>query len=474
MECGLVNTKIDFGKKERDWDGFGFNYVQLSQTVDFDRDPQEYGGFSTLTEEKRQEILGLVFGKNGLKPGLIKMFFDPFHQTENHLNKPGAGNLDQGNYDHEKTTRWVRYFVREGLRMTREDNRDLQILITLYGAPGWMTMQKQVRARDLDPQYHEELAKYMASYAKFLKEHDGFPIRYISIHNEGEDYTRWPEDGGSVENSDYNAYWKPEFVAGFINLLSRVLAANGLGDVKPTPGETSNWTRFHNYGYADAIADDEPALNAIGLITSHGFVGGRTGEMWHGDHRSAGSDLIRAKRPELHSWVTSTSWSGMDARFVYEMHGNIYSAKNNGIIPWAGIQRPSQWRGGDPNPGNAIQIDDNGSFEVRDGYYFYRQVCPVGQPGMYAAHTSSTDEETCAIAFASNGTKNPNAFILVNTGSEEKKFDLTVLGNQNNRCSVYRTGKTEKCAALPDAVLENSRLRYTAPPGSVTTFVEYQ
>ena len=50
----------------------------------------------------------------------------------------------------------------------------------------------------------------------------------------------------------------------------------------------------------------------------------------------------------------------MDAQFVWEMHNSIYSAKVNAIIPWAAVQRSSRWVGGDPNPGTAIRVDDEG------------------------------------------------------------------------------------------------------------------
>lgn len=478
MYINHVITKIDFSKKIREWDGFGFNYVQLSQSTDFWKDPQEYGGFSIISEEKRKEILELVFGENGLKPGVIKMFFDPFHQTEDHLNKPGAGNLDMSNYDHETSTQWVRYFAKEGLRISRENGRDLEIMICLYGMPGWMTVQKEVRGRDIDPKYVEELAKYMVSYAKFLREHDGLPVKYISVHNEGEDYARWPEDGSNTDIIgciDYDAYWTPEFTRDFIKVLDKVLKANGLSDVKPTPGETSNWTNFFSWGFADAIADDEEAVNALGIITSHGFAGHVIGEPGFADHRSVGIDILREKRPELHSWVGSTSWSNMDARFVYELYGNIYVAKNNAIIPWAGIQRPAHWKGGDPNPGNAIQINEDGNYEIRDGYYYYKQVCPAGQPGMAVARTSSTNSQTCAIAFAQNGTKNPNSFVLVNTSSDGKRFDLTVEGNTGRRFAVYRTCDTEKNLQLKDLLVnEDHTCTYYAPKNSVTTFIEKQ
>jgi hypothetical protein len=114
------------------------------------------------------------------------------------------------------------------------------------------------------------------------------------------------------------------------------------------------------------------AIQNIGLITSHGFVSFNANR-WFADWRSTGTDIIREKRPDLHAWVTSQSWGKMDADFINVIHGNIYVAKNNGIIPRATIQRTAKWVGGDPNPGKAIGVDE-GNMTVEPGCYFYKQV----------------------------------------------------------------------------------------------------
>jgi len=142
----MRRTRVDFSKTLREWDGFGVNYVEVAQTRDYDADPQEYGGFSILTETQRREIIDLIFGEDGPKPGLIKVFLDSFHQAE-----PGEGYdyapnaIDLDAYDHTTTTRWMNTFVREGLKTTRERGGDLEILTTLYGPPAWTTKQKFVR-----------------------------------------------------------------------------------------------------------------------------------------------------------------------------------------------------------------------------------------------------------------------------------------------------------------------------------------
>lgn len=456
-----VRAEVDFARKLQPWDGFGFNYVETCQTRDYSKDPQEYGGFSLLSEEERQQIIDMVFGEDGLKVGVVKMFYDPFHQAE-------AG----GKFDHETTTNWLRYFAREGLKKTREGGRDLSIITTLYGPPAYMTKQKVMRGRDLDPAHKRDLALYLVDWVKFLRQKEGLPVNYVSLHNEGEDWRRWTRDGHTdFKGHDYNMYWPPEQVVEFIKLTTDELKAAGLPGVGVTPGEMTNWYRFDSWGYADAIADDPGALAKLGLISSHGFYNGVYGR-WFGEHKSAGIDKLREKRKDLRAWVTSTSWSAMDAKNIKEHHGNIYTAKVNAIIPWAGIQRPTKWVGGDPNPGSAFTVREDGSFEVRRGYYFYKQVSRAGQPGMAVARTMAMDSDIAVLGFASGGTKNADAFVVVNISKDNKKVNVRVKGSDAKSFDAFRTtedGK-DKYAGIGEFAVNEGALAFDAPAGSVTTF----
>lgn len=467
----MIKAKVDFSKKLRVWDGFGVNYVETCQTPDYAANPQDYGGFSTLSPEKRNEILDLIFSGDGLKPGVVKMFFDPFHQTEENRNKPAIGDIDQSLYDHRTSSRWTRYFAAEGQKRTRADGRELQIVTTLYGPPGWMTRQKFVRGRDLDPECKLELAKYYVSWVKYLREEEGLPVRYISLHNEGEDYVRWPEDGSSPNwehGHDYNLYWPVEQVVEFIKLVRDVLDAQGMKEVGVSPGETTNWFRFAEWGYADAIADDAEALEKLGLITSHGFIG--TWQRWFGDTRSTGIDLLREKKPGLHSWTTSISWSKMDVHYLNEFRHNIYAAKVNALIPWACIQWSSRWAKGDPNPGTAFRINGDGSYTVEPGYYYYKQLCRAGQPGMSVAGVACNDTELNFLAFSGNDTGNPDAFVVLNTSQEDKTVDIRITGCDADTYKVYRTSVSERYTSLGEFKSMEGIVTYTAPAGSATTF----
>ncbi len=460
LDFRAVRVEVDFGKKLQPWDGFGFNYVEACQTRDYAANPQDYGGFSILDAEKKKEIIDLVFGEEGLKVALVKMFLDPFHQSQ-----PG------GPYDHETYTRNMRLFVREGLKTTRDRGGDLTIITTLYGPPAYMTKQKVLRGRDLDPQHKQDLVNYLIDWVRFLRVKEGFPVKYISLHNEGEDWYRWNQAGLTDHSGhDYNLFWPPEQVVEFVKLVDAALQKAGLGDVKVTPGETTNWYRFDHWGYADALAEDRDALGALGLITSHGFYSGTFGR-WFGEHRSAGIDKLRSLRPELHAWVTSTSWGQMDAKNIKEFHGNIYTAKVNGIIPWAGIQRPTKWTGGDPNPGCAFKVNEDGTYEIRRGYWMYKQLSRAGQPGMAVAKAIAMDSEIAVIAFASAGTQHPDAFVVINIG-KQKLLSIRVGGTTSTAFRVFRTTEdgNECYAPCGRLVCEQQMLTYEAPGLSVTTF----
>ena len=218
------------------------------------------------------------------------------------------------------------------------------------------------------------------------------------------------------------------------------------------------------------------------MIVSHGFYVGGYNNRWFGPHTSQGIALLREKRPLLKAWVTSTSWSNMDAKNIKEMHGNIYDSQVNGIIPWSGIQRPTQWVGGDPNPGSAFTVHEDGRYEVRRGYYFYKQVSRAGQPGMAVVRTMSMDSQVAVIGFSSNGTKNSDAFVVVNWGEEDKKISVKISGSASKEFEAFMTteGSRDSSGKLTGDGknymdfgvhrTDNNMLVFNAPKGSVTTF----
>lgn len=470
---------IRFDRPVRPWHGFGVNYVEAAQTRDYGRFQQDFSGFSFASEESRKQVLEMIFGADGLRPGLTKLFLDPFHEG---MSKAGNDNDDPmkirlEGYDHETTTHWMRYFNREGLKMMQDWGGSMQAIATLYGPAPWMTRQKYLLGRDLDPEEKYETAEYMASWAKFLIEKEGIDVRYISFHNEGDAYYRWPRDGSNPgeDHRDYNLYWPPEQVADFLKITREVLDANGMKEVGLTPGETQTWYRFDQWGYARAIVDDPEALANLDLMTSHSFAATHIpNSVYYGDYRSIGQDLVHRYKPDVPVWVTSRPWSdGPD--FIENIRRDIYECKANGLIPWAFVAGVKQWMGSDlryrdGSMDNVFLIKEDGSLEISPLYYYYKQITRAGQPGMEVAELINYDPALGVLAFRAADTEHRNSFILVNKSEDKKRVRLYIHGDNCRQFKIYRTMKGENYKDLGLSTLDENLIMYDCPPRSVSTF----
>jgi len=471
---------IYFDDGIRVWDGFGVNYVEACQTRDYRLFNQDYSGFSFATPETREAILDLIFGKEGLKPALTKLFLDPFHEgmskRDNDNNDPFILSLDK--FDHSATTKWMLYFNKEGMRRLNSWGGTLSAITTLYSPAPWMTKQKYILGRDHDPSEKEEIAEYIVSWASYLRNKEKIPLKYVSLHNEGDAYYRWPRDGSNPgeDHRDYNMYWPPELVSDMLVRTRKMLDKNNLSDILVTPGETQTWYRFDLWGYARDIYNNKEALNSIGLITSHSFANTEDpNSIYYGDFRSTGQDLLQSAKPELKVWITSRPWVE-GVQFVENIRRDIYESKANGIIPWALISGAKQWlqSNGTYSDGSmnaAFLIKDDGSYITNPQYYFYKQVSRAGQPGMKVSRVACLDPSLGVIAFSSNGTSNPDSFIIINRSDKTKEVTITISGSRNTGFKAFRTSETERyVTAGLFKVNETGKLKYSAPEGSVTTF----
>lgn len=464
QELKYIPAEVDFSVKLMDWDGFGFNYVETAQTRNYEDFEQDYGGFSLLNEKQKQEVIDLIFGEDGLQVQIVKMFLDPYHQS-----------LPDKAFDHETTTHKMREFVKLGLEKTEKRGDELEIITTLYGPPAWATQQKFIGGRDLDVSQTQNLCIYMADWVKYLK-NEGYPVKYFSLHNEGEDFYRWNFIKGSqrLKGFDFNMYWPPEQVNSFLKEVPQTFKEYGLEGVQVTNGEPSNWTRFYFWGHANSLYEDDEALDNLGILTTHGFISGDMGKLSYGIANDLTTSLLRNKKPELHTWITSFSWGDMGVDFIRMAHENIYSAKVNALIPWAGIQNPSQWVDGDPNPGTAIVVTDDGSYKIQMGYYFYKQLTRAGYRGMSVAQAYLASPQAYIIAFASNETKHPDAFVLTsNIFLWGLPIEISIKGTTSKKFKAFRTSEDEKELFKEIGVFElkNGSIIYDPPKGTTTTFI---
>jgi hypothetical protein len=164
----------------------------------------------------------------------------------------------------------------------------------------------------------------------------------------------------------------------------------------------------------------------------------------------------------------------MGTDFIKTAHEQIYTAKANALIPWAGIQNPSQWTGGDPNPGCAIRVNDDGSYEVLQGYYFYRQLTMAGRRGMSVAKAWLANPVAFLIAFGKNGTEHPDAFVLTsNIRIWSHPLRITLSGTESTRFRAFRSSEdgSEACKEIGVFEVQDGAIICDPPPGTTTTFI---
>jgi hypothetical protein len=164
------------------------------------------------------------------------------------------------------------------------------------------------------------------------------------------------------------------------------------------------------------------------------------------------------------------SFGKMDTTFVEMVRQNIYDAKVNALIPWATIQT-DDWYGGDPNPGTAFWVDGKGGYTVEPGYYLFKQLSRAGQPGMAVSSVSSADSDIQLIAFAANGTRNPDAFVIYNNGQRgSRQVRVRVSGTTAGSFEGYISGFRKHYEALETTPVRDGFLECTIPAQAVITF----
>lgn len=442
-------ASVDFSKTLQVWHGFGVNYVETAQTRDYGQWPQDFGGFSKLTEAQRQEFMDALYGPEGLGLALHKIFLDPWGQAS-----------ADAQYEFERTSKWSRYFLREAMQRTKAQGRELRVLTTLYGPPAWATKQKKLLARDFDPAQADALARYMAAWVKFLKDKEGVQVEFLSLSNEAKDATFFTDDGmGPKGNSDYNLAWKENEM---IDMMRRMRVL--LPEIGFTPTEPTGWDGANYYPFTRT----KELCDALGIVAAHSF--GRS-DQW-------GPDFVKKaleKKPGLPVWTTSHDWRKGGVDFALHTHSQIYTVGVNGIITWQVSKDLSEWRPAPKNPNAAIMQKD-GSLALAHPYHFLKQMSRAAQPGMAVAQAKADHEKLRLMAFASNGTRHPNALVLINSGESAASLHVAIAGTSAALWQARRTSETgDQWRALdPIKPRQDQSIVTELPARSVTTLFQSQ
>jgi hypothetical protein len=476
-----AKVMIDFSRTLRAWDGFGLNYIEAGHTADPEKDYEDYGGFSRLSEAKRQEIMDLLYGPldpkqpdHGLRLGLHKIFLDPHHQSAPDAPFVGANRI----------TEMSRYFMWEAAKRLKARGQRMEVLTTYYGAPAWATSTGKFHWRDINPERMRDLADYMSKWVVYLRREvkergfeDVLRISAVGVTNEGEFPERWNDDGSPKPGNDYNLFWPTTTLAKFLPVLAASLKDHGVGDALIMPTETGGWDFFAMTRMGDPVAStllrDPAARASIGIIGSHSF-GPSTGP------GAAALGMFRGvKGEDLRAWTTSHDWRTGDLALAESTRVQVREIGVNGIITWAATKRVADWQrytNRPPNPQCAVLVNDDGTTRIQSGYYFLKHTSLAGQPGMAVAWLEERPSRGVrALAFSGARSGQADAFVLMNPTAGPLPVEVQISGSA---AKGFRTVRTVE--GLPEgevwrqlgATLRGADgvLRYLAPARSITTF----
>ena len=435
----MLRVHVDFSRKLRDWDGFGICFTDKAVV-----DPEEYFPL----KEHHQRFLREIFGQDGLRMGIVKMFIDPFRLNYCQQDSDEDRIVEIDEYRFYDLPLFHVQVALYALEVVRNWGGDLKIILSGLCPPAWMTRQKELSGRDLDPVNRIHYSRYLVAWARFLSVAEEIPVHCLSLHSRGELWQLWDSSGiPQYSNTGMNLYWSPEMVVDFLKLIRRQLDHNGLEHIGLSPGDTKNWGNFYDWGYADLILEDPLALNAVSLLTSNANLYGNSN-----DFCSAGIDLIHERRPDLHAWVTVDELRKIGPGSIGDLYKLIYRTKVNAVIF-----------------STAIGSKDNSFAHYKD-LSFLKPICKAGQPGMGVCQVGCNGSDISIIGFSGNSTLNTDSFVLINNDKLDWSVPVEIRGSASAKFSVYRTSASENFLRLSDVTVKEGKIHYLAPAKSVSGF----
>lgn len=438
----MLRAHIDFARKLRDWDGFGICFHDHALM-----EPQKY--FSL--QNSHLQYLNSFFGNDGLRLGIIKLFIDPYRQEYCQSSSDEDRIIDTQAYKFYDLPLFHLELCQAADRIVKNWGGTLKIMLTCLCPPAWMTKQKELSGRDLDPANRIDYGRYMVAWAKYLAVDKQLPIHCLSLHDKGEMWELWDEAGLFHSTKHINLYWSPEMVVDFLKLVRRQLDNNSLQNIGLTPGETASWGHFYDWGYAHLIHDDPLALASLGLLTSN-----TNASPEYCDFCSIGVDYITEKRSDLHAWVSSAWLNSLNPGSISFIHNQIYRTKINAIIF-----------------NSLIGASSDNNFK-NNGYTYLKPVCKAGQPGMGVCQVACNKSDIFIIGFSSNSTRNPDSFVVINNNHHPLDLPIEIRGSASGKFSVHRSSYNEDYQKIGEVVVKEGKINYLAPQKSVSGFYAVQ
>ncbi len=386
---------VDPGRTFQQIDGFGFTLTDGSATL-----------INKLPVAEKAKLIQELFSADGIGVSYLRISLgasdlsaEPF--TYNDL-AAGETDINQDRFSINKAFEDLIPVLKE----IRSINPAVSIMASPWSAPTWMKDNQSFKGGRLKSEYYASYAKYFVKYINGMKA-AGITINAITIQNE-------PLHPGNVPSMYMEANDQAEFIK------------SALGPAFKSAGiETKIIIYDHNAdkpGYPLAILKDEEARQYVDGSAFH-LYGGTI------DALSTVHDAF----PDKHIYFTE-QWVGGPGNFAEDLKWHVTNltvgASRNWsrtVLEWNLASDPEykpHTEGGCTNCLGAITIGP----ELRKNVAYYivghaSKFVPPGSKRIYSSTAGGLDN----VAFKTQDGR--TVLIVVNTGAEEQRFNISFKGS---------------------------------------------
>jgi O-glycosyl hydrolase len=455
VPCGAekIVLRLKPGEVRQEIDGFGASGAWWAQIV---------GGWE---ENKRKEIVGLLFGKEGIGLSIYRYNVgagsgeetgDPWRRAE-------TFETAKGEYDWDRDKNAMR-ILREVCAAGVEN-----VVLFANSPPRRMTKSgyafagKGVDKSNLREDMYEEFARYLADITEHFIRVEKIPAKGVSPINE----PQWDWDGSNQEGCHYSA----EEVVRMVEIMLREVERRGL-PVEVEAPENGSWEMVvepagtdwrRSPVYLERLLGNEYVRERLDSYAVHSY--------WANlERKKAFAKYFFAKYPKKK--LQMTEWCEMKGRRDYGMDSALRMTREiMDDLVWGGVSSWQYW----------IAVS---RYNFRDGLIYVneseREIVPIKR--LWAMGNFSRfirpgfrrfEVEHDSTVLRVVGCKNPDGgrlvVVVMNPGTESEEVELhfTKAGGANI-FDAYETSEKSDLQAVSRGVRKKT---YSFPAESVTTLV---
>lgn len=452
-----IETNENQGLKSASLDISGSQKIN----VYWDQNKQEIDGFGIsqafwanflFRHQKRDELMGLFFGDQGLGLSILRgEVFPHFSSAQGQTNFNTDANIfvplnsDYFNADPWGNTEYLQRAQQWVTHVAKQQYLVDKLMFTTWSPPAWMkTNNSQTDGGKVKTEFLDDYAAYLAQFVNAY-EAKGYPIYALSPANEPEYAASW--------NS---CLWSSSEMAGFVkNQLKSEWLSQGL-TTKVIVGEPGWWGVAETF--VNGVLSDPAARDFVDIAAGHGYFG-------------VISPYERAVEYGKRVWQTEISKTD---NLVTDMEDGLFWAKRyHDYLTDANVNAFIYWLGARPATNNESLIVLNGDtdYTIAKRYDTFGNFTRYIKPGYVRLNSTVNPTSNVYTSAYKNPETGEFTMVAINNTAEEKSFAMILNGAQCAKLKRYVTTASNRWQEESDVYnTDNSSFRFVLPPKSVVTF----